>query len=68
MTLQTFTEEIAQYMKRNHLKQSSFAQLMHVSNSSVSLWLRQRRRPNAQNYLQFDTLLKEEYENGTTRT
>ena len=66
LSLQEIVKEMILYMKRNHLNQTDFARCMKVSVSSISLWLREKRRPNTEHYLKFNELLQEEEKNGIT--
>lgn len=68
MVYETIIEEMTDYIKRHTLNQTQFAQLMNVSCSSVSLWLNYKRKPNTKNYLQFESLIKEENDYGIKRT
>ena len=68
ISLQEIVKEMILYMKRNHLNQTGFARCMKVSVSSISLWLREKRRPNTEHYLKFNELLQEEEKNGIRRT
>ena len=68
LNLQEIIQEMSLYMKRNHLNQTEFANRMQVSVSSISLWMRDKRRPNTEHYLKFNDLLQEEEKNGIRRT
>jgi DNA-binding transcriptional regulator YiaG len=64
MNYDLLIEEMAAYMKRHKMNQTTFAQVMGVSPSAVSYWFSGRRKPNITNFLSFLKLLEAE-KNGT---
>lgn len=60
MTL--LVKEMMDYMNRNNLNQSQFAEKMKVSPAAISYWFAEKRKPDARSFISFLLLMEKEKE------
>ena len=60
MTL--LVKEMMDYMNRNNLNQSQFAEQMKVSPAAISYWFAEKRKPDAKSFISFLLLMEKEKE------